>query len=98
MWSPISTPSHCSTSTAAATATFTDYDMPPKNMEPGARPKLTSAEGHLDLRYASSAGATTWTTCRDSAGELIPFTYDYAAFGATPDTTKPEPQWNCGCT
>jgi predicted secreted hydrolase len=61
--------------------TFTDYDMPPKNMEPGARPKLTSAEGHLDLRYASSAGTTTWTTSRDSAGELVPFTYDYAAFG-----------------
>ena len=36
--------------------TFTDYDMPPKNMEPGAVPKLTSAEGHLDLRYDSSAG------------------------------------------
>jgi predicted secreted hydrolase len=61
--------------------TFTDYDMPPKNMEPGARPKLESAEGHLDLRYASDAGTSTWTACRDEAGELIPFTYDYAAFG-----------------
>ena len=61
--------------------TFTDYDMPPKNMEPGARPKLVSAEGRLDLSYDSSAGRTTWATCRDSAGELIPFTYDYAAFG-----------------
>jgi predicted secreted hydrolase len=61
--------------------TYTDYDMPPKNMAPGARPKLTSAEGHLDLRYESVAGTTTWTTCRDSAGELIPFTYDYSAVG-----------------
>jgi predicted secreted hydrolase len=61
--------------------TFTDYDMPPKNMEPGARPKLTTAEGHLDLRYESSAGTSTWTACRDSAGALIPYTYDYAAFG-----------------
>jgi predicted secreted hydrolase len=61
--------------------TFTDYDMPPKNMEPGAQPKLTTAEGHLDLRYESSAGTTTWTTCRDDSGELIPYTYDYAAFG-----------------
>ncbi|MCB0941351.1 MAG: secreted hydrolase [Mycobacterium sp.] len=61
--------------------TFTDYDMPPKNMEPGARPKLTCAEGHLDLSYESSAGRTTWTACRDGAGELIPYTYDFAAFG-----------------
>jgi predicted secreted hydrolase len=61
--------------------TYTDYDMPPANMEPGAHPKLTSAEGHLDLRYESSAGTTTWTSCRDSAGELIPFAYDYAAVG-----------------
>jgi predicted secreted hydrolase len=65
--------------------TFTDYDMPPKNMEPGARPKLTTAEGCLDLRYESSAGTTTWTACRDSSGQLIPYTYDYAAFGRDKD-------------
>jgi hypothetical protein len=65
----------------ATYGTFTDYDMPPKNMEPGARPKLTSAEGYLDLRYDSSAGTTTWTACRDSAGELMPYTYDFAAVG-----------------
>jgi predicted secreted hydrolase len=61
--------------------TFTDYDMPPKNMEPGARPKLTSAEGYLDLRYDSSAGTTTWAACRDNAGDLQPYTYDFAAVG-----------------
>lgn len=61
--------------------TFTDYDMPPKNMEPGARPKLTCAQGYLDLSYQSIAGTTTWTACRDGAGGLIPYTYDYAAFG-----------------
>jgi len=61
--------------------TFTDYDMPPKNSEPGARPKLVTAEGYLDLSYESSAGTTTWTACRDGSGALIPFTYDYAAFG-----------------
>jgi predicted secreted hydrolase len=66
---------------AGSYGTFTDYDMPPKNMEPGAQPKLTSAEGYLDLRYESSAGTTTWTACRDGAGELVPYTYDYAAFG-----------------
>jgi len=65
----------------ATYGTFTDYDMPPKNMEPGARPKLTSAEGYLDLSYDSSAGTSTWRACRDSAGELIPYTYDFAAVG-----------------
>jgi predicted secreted hydrolase len=65
----------------ATYGTFTDYDMPPKNMEPGARPKLTSAEGYLDLSYESSVGTTTWTTRRDSAGELMPYTYDFAAVG-----------------
>lgn len=61
--------------------TFTDYDMPPKNMEPGARPRLRCAEGHLDLSYESSVGTTTWTTCRDEAGAPLPYTYDFAAFG-----------------
>ncbi|WAC94465.1 lipocalin-like domain-containing protein [Mycobacterium sp. Aquia_213] len=65
----------------ATYGTFTDYDMPPKNMEPGAHPKLTSAEGYLDLRYDSSAGTTVWAACRDSAGELMPYTYDFVAFG-----------------
>ena len=60
---------------------FTDYDMPPKNMVPDAVPKLVSAEGHLDLRYHSSAGVSTWTACRADAGVLIPYTSDYAAFG-----------------
>lgn len=60
---------------------FTDYDMPPKNMEAGARPKLTCAEGHLDVRYDSSAGTTTWAACRDETGELVPYTYDYRAVG-----------------
>ena len=65
--------------------TFTDYDMPPKNMEPGARPKLTSAEGYLDLKYDSSAGTTVWAACRDGAGELMPYTYDFAAVGRDHD-------------
>ncbi|MDT5076023.1 MAG: hypothetical protein QOJ80_660 [Mycobacterium sp.] len=65
--------------------TFTDYDMPPKNMETGARPKLITAAGHLDLRYESSAGTTTWTACRDSSDQLIPYTYDYVAFGRDKD-------------
>ena len=60
---------------------FTDYDMPPKNMVAGAVPKLAAAEGHLDLSYHSSAGVSTWTACRDDAGALIPHTSDYVAFG-----------------
>jgi predicted secreted hydrolase len=55
--------------------TFTDYDMPPKNMSPDARPKMSMAEGHLDIRYESSAGPVVWTTCRDDDGELQPYTY-----------------------
>ncbi|MCB0927465.1 MAG: secreted hydrolase [Mycolicibacterium insubricum] len=61
--------------------TFTDYDMPPKNMTPDSIQKLTSADGHLDLRYESSAGTSTWTTCRDDGGQLVPFSYDFCAVG-----------------
>ena len=31
--------------------TYTDYDMPPANMKPGAQRKLTMATGHLDIGY-----------------------------------------------
>ncbi|MBV9720980.1 MAG: secreted hydrolase [Mycobacterium sp.] len=55
--------------------TYTDYDMPPASMRPEARPKLSMTAGHLDLRYESSAGPATWTTCRDNDGELQPYTY-----------------------
>ena len=36
--------------------TYTDYDMPPANMKPGAQRKLAMAAGHLDISYQSSAG------------------------------------------
>jgi predicted secreted hydrolase len=55
--------------------TYTDYDMPPKNMRPDARPKMAMAAGYLDIRYQSSAGAVSWTTCRDDDRELQPYTY-----------------------
>lgn len=70
--------------------TFTDYDMPPRNMEPGTVHKLESAEGYLDLRYASSAGTSTWAACRDGTGALIPYTYDFAAFGRDIDDAAME--------
>ena len=44
--------------------TYTDYDMPPANMEPGAQRKLAMAAGYLDISYQSSAGTASWTTCR----------------------------------
>ena len=75
---------------AGTYSTYTDYDMPPKNMEPGARPKLTSAVGHLDIRYESSAGTAQWTTCRDNAGALIPYTYDFAMVGDGHDGARIE--------
>jgi predicted secreted hydrolase len=55
--------------------TYTDYDMPPKNMEPGARPKMSMSDGYLDIQYESSAGPVVWTACRDDRGELRPYTY-----------------------
>ncbi len=61
--------------------TFTDYDMPPANMEPGAQPKLTMASGHLDINYHSSAGTASWTTSRNGDGELLPYTYRVSLVG-----------------
>ena len=64
-----------------AYGTYTDYDMPPNNMRPDARPKLSMAAGHLDIRYHSSAGPVSWTTCRDDDGELLPYTYRVSLCG-----------------
>ena len=61
--------------------TYTDYDMPPKNMRPDARPKMSMSEGYLDIRYDSSAGPVAWTTCRDDDGELRPYTYGVSLRG-----------------
>ncbi len=61
--------------------TFTDYDMPPSNMAPGAVPKLTATTGHLDMTYDSRAGRAEWVTRRDADGELVPFTYDLVLMG-----------------
>lgn len=61
--------------------TFTDYDMPPANMEPGAESKLTMASGHLDITYHSSAGTASWTTSRNGDGELLPYTYRVSLVG-----------------
>ncbi len=61
--------------------TYTDYDMPPASMKPGARPKLSAAIGHLDLEYQSGAGAASWTTCCDGDGELLPYTYRVSLVG-----------------
>ena len=64
-----------------AYGTYTDYDMPPKNMHPDAQPKLSMAAGHLDIHYESSAGTAAWTTCRDDHGEVLPYTYRVSLFG-----------------
>ncbi|SEH79156.1 Hydroxyneurosporene synthase (CrtC) [Mycolicibacterium rutilum] len=67
-------------------ATYTDYDMPPANMRPGAEPKLTLAQGHLELSYACPAGTATWQTSRDDRGELVPYTYGVDFVGCDPAT------------
>jgi hypothetical protein len=61
--------------------TYTDYDMPPANMKPGARRKLTMAEGHLDISYRSSSGTASWATSRDADGGLLPYTYRVSLVG-----------------
>ena len=68
--------------------TFTDYDMPPANMEPGAQHKLTMASGHLDIHYHSSAGTASWTTSRNGDGELLPYTYRVSLVG-TDQSNRP---------
>jgi predicted secreted hydrolase len=55
--------------------TYTDYDMPPKNMQPDARQKMSMSAGYLDIHYESSVGPVVWTACRDDYGELRPYTY-----------------------
>lgn len=61
--------------------TYTDYDMPPASTEPGAKPKLSSAIGYLDVSYDTGAGTARWTTRRDSDGALQPYTYDISLVG-----------------
>jgi predicted secreted hydrolase len=61
--------------------TYTDYDMPPANMQPGARPKMFTDAGHLDITYDSGAGHVVWRTCRDEQQQLTPYTYDVGLVG-----------------
>ncbi len=65
--------------------TYTDYDMPPANMKPGAQRKLAMATGQLDLKYHSGAGTASWTTCRDDEGEPLPYTYRISLVGEDHD-------------
>jgi predicted secreted hydrolase len=62
--------------------TYTDYDMPPANMQPGAVPKMSAETGHLDLTYDAGAGIAVWRTCRDEQQRLMPYTYDVGLVGA----------------
>ncbi|KLO28852.1 secreted hydrolase [Mycolicibacter heraklionensis] len=64
-----------------AYGTYTDYDMPPKNMAPGAVPKLSASTEQLDIAFASRAGTAAWQTRRDERGQLVPYTYDLALVG-----------------
>lgn len=68
--------------------TYTDYDMPPANMKPGAVSKLSMATGYLDLEYRSGAGIASWITRRTDDDELVPYTYQISLTGAD-QTGKP---------
>lgn len=61
--------------------TYTDYDMPPASTEPGAKPKLFSAVGHLDVAYNTGNGIAHWATLRDADGALRPYTYEISLVG-----------------
>lgn len=61
--------------------TYTDYDMPPASTEPGAKPKLSSAVGHLDVAYDTGNGVAHWATLRDADGALRPYTYEINLVG-----------------
>lgn len=61
--------------------TYTDYDMPPANLEPGAPRKMELATGHLDISYASGAGTASWVACRNGDGGLLPYTYRVSLVG-----------------
>jgi hypothetical protein len=65
---------------AGTYATFTDYDMPPANMQPGAHPKMSYADDCLDIAYTCDAGTSSWCTCRDAHG-LLPYTYEVTLVG-----------------
>ena len=38
-------------------------------------------DDHLDMTYDSRAGTAVWRTCRDEAGDLLPYTYDVTFCG-----------------
>jgi predicted secreted hydrolase len=61
--------------------TSTDYDMPPKNMEPGTVHKMSAATGHLELAFETRVGRSAWTSRRDADGAPVPFGYDVALVG-----------------
>ncbi|MDT5177387.1 MAG: hypothetical protein QOJ95_1585 [Mycobacterium sp.] len=61
--------------------TFTDYDMPPQNMEPGTVHKMSAATGHLDLSFDTRAGRSRWSARHDADGVAVPFGYDVTLAG-----------------
>jgi predicted secreted hydrolase len=62
--------------------TFTDYDMPPKNMVAGTIHKMSAATGHLALSFDGRAGRSSWTARHDADGQFLPFTYDVSLMGS----------------
>jgi predicted secreted hydrolase len=70
--------------------TFTDYDMPPKNMEPGTIHKMSAATGHLEINFDSRAGQSRWAARRDDDDDLVPFGYDVTLAGIDQSDTAME--------
>jgi predicted secreted hydrolase len=72
--------------------TYTDYDMPPKSMRPGAVAKLAADTEHLAMTYDAAAGRATWIARHDTDGQLVPYTYDLSLVGTDQDGAAMELQ------
>ena len=75
---------------AGTYGTYTDYDMPPTNMQPDTSPKMSLADDRLEITYDSDAGTSVWRPCRDEGNRLVPYTYDVVLVGTdrTGDTMR----------
>jgi predicted secreted hydrolase len=69
---------------SGAYATYSEYDLPrPPRWR--RRYKLSVSRGHLDVAFASACGTARWTTRRDAAGALQPFSYQVQLCGRDAD-------------
>ena len=64
--------------------TYTDYDMPPANMEPGAQRKLAMAPGISTSATTAAPVPASWRTCRDERRRSAALHLSASAWSAGP--------------